>query len=247
VFAPVAATAIQRFGWRDSYLLMGMTAATILVICATLVEAPPVTDRAGGNRLTAVIRTRPFILLYLSSLLTSLAVFVPFVYLPAFAQLHGTSEVRAAALVGFIGAASVVGRLGLGVLASGFEALRLYKICALTMGLSFTAWAWHGSYTWLVSFTLVMGLMYGGWVVLLPAVVAEIFGVEGLGATLGALYSGSAVSAIIGTPLAGFIIDKTGDYLGAAVLAGTAAVMGFLIVLPLGRKTVVMARSTFAA
>ena len=173
VFAPLAAAAIQRFGWREAYLLMGLAAATALVVCALLAEAPPVTSQAGGNRLTAVIRTRPFILLYLSSLLTLLAVFVPFVYLPAFAQLHGTSEVSAAALIGFIGAASVVGRLGLGALAGRFEPLKLYKVCALTMGLSFTAWACHGAYAWLVLFTVVMGSAYGGWVVLLPAVVAE--------------------------------------------------------------------------
>jgi MFS family permease len=247
VFAPLAAAAIQRFGWREAYLLMGLVAAAALVVCALLAAAPPVTSQASGVRLTAMIRTRPFILLYLSSLLTSLAVYVPFVYLPAFAQLHGTSDVRAATLVGFIGAASVGGRLGLGALASRFEPLKLYKVCALTMGLSFTAWACHGAYAWLVLFTVVMGSAYGGWVVLLPAVVAEIFGVEGMGATLGALYSGSAFSAMMGTPLAGFIIDRTGDYLGAAALAGTAAMTGFLVVLPLGHKTVVAARANFAA
>lgn len=247
VFAPLAAAAIQRFGWRAAYLLMGLAAATVLFVCAMLVEAPPTIATRGAIRLTAVIRTRPFILLYLSSLLTSLAVFVPFVYLPAFAQLHGASEVHAAALVGFIGAASVVGRLGLGAIAGRFEPLKLYKVCALTMGLSFAAWAGHGAYASLVLFTVVMGSAYGGWVVLLPAVVAEIFGVEGLGATLGALYSGSAISAIMGTPLAGLIIDKTGDYRGAAVLAGIAAGTGFLVVFPLTRKTVAAARATFPA
>jgi len=247
VCAPMAAAAIQRFGWRESYLLMGIAAAAALVLCALLVEAPPVIATSGRIRLTAVIRTRPFIMLYVTSLLSSVAVFVPFVYLPTFAQLHGASEVRAAALVGFIGAASVTGRLGLGTLADRFEALKLYKISTLTMGLSYTAWAFPGSYTWLVMFTIVMGSAYGGWVVLLPAVVAEMFGVEGLGATLGALYSGSAISAVTGTPLAGFIIDKTGSYLLAAALAGTAAIAGFLIVLPLSRKTVITAPSTFAA
>src|SRR5271168_3552457 len=148
---------------------MGIATVTALIVCALLVEAPPVTGQTEPLRLTTVIRTRPFLLLYLSSLLTSLAVFVPFVYLPAFAQLHGASEVRAAALVGIIGAASVVGRLGLGALAGRFEALKLYKVCALTMGLSFTAWACHGAYAWLVLFTVVMGSAYGGWVVLLPA------------------------------------------------------------------------------
>lgn len=236
VCAPLAADAIQRFGWRESYLLMGIVAAASLLVCALLAEAPPIRTAGGGSRLTAAIRTRPFVMLYAASLLSSVAVFVPFVYLPAFAEAHGASEVRAAALVGFIGASSVAGRLGLGALADRFEALNLYKVSMLTMGLSYGAWAFSGSYGWLVMFAIVMGSAYGGWVVLLPTVVAEIFGVEGLGATLGAIYSGSAISAIIGTPLAGFIIDKTGSYLWAAALASVAATSGFLIVLPLRRK-----------
>ena len=171
-------------------------------------------------------------------MLSSLAVFVPFVYLAAFAQLHGASEVRAAALIGFIGAASVAGRLGLGALADRFEVL---------VALAFTAWAFSGSYASLVIFTIVMGSAYGGWVVLLPAVVAELFGVEALGATLGALYSGSAISAIMGTPLAGFVIDRTGNYVWAAALAGAATITGFVVVLPLSHRTVITPSSTFAA
>jgi MFS family permease len=247
VCAPLAAATIQQFGWRVSYTLMGIAAAAALVVCALIVEAPPPIPVGSGIRLTAAIRTRPFIVLYIASLLSSLAVFVPFVYLAAFAQLHGASEVHAAALIGFIGAASVAGRRGLGALADRFEVLKLYKISTLTMGLSFTAWAFSGSYASLVIFTIVMGSAYGGWVVLLPAVVAELFGVEGLGATLGALYSGSAISAIMGTPLAGFVIDRTGSYLWAAALAGAAAITGFLVVLPLNRKTVITSSSTFAA
>jgi MFS family permease len=65
--------------------------------------------------------------------------------------------------------------------------------------------------------------------------VAELFGVRGLGAMLGALYTSSAISALSGPPLAGFVIDRTGSYLWAAGLAGAAGVIGFLVLLPLGR------------
>ena len=58
----------------------------------------------------------------------------------------------------------------------------LYKACTLIMGLSFGLWAVSNSYGWLVVFALVMGSSYGGMIALSPAVVAELFGVQGLGA-----------------------------------------------------------------
>ena len=247
VCVPLAAVAIEHFGWRGAYRLTSVIATAGLLSCAALAKAPPVAAVYGASRLRAIVRTRPFITLYVTSMLSSMAIFVPFVYLPSFAQTRGVSEVRAAALIGFIGASSVVGRLGLGALADRFEALKLYKAATLLLGLSFIIWGFPGSYASLVVFAIVMGSAYGGWVVMLPAVLAEIFGVEGLGSTLGAVYSGSAISAVIGTPLAGFLIDKTGSYLWAAALAGISVITGFLIVQPLQRKPVTQTSSTFAA
>jgi predicted MFS family arabinose efflux permease len=247
VCVPLAAVAIEHFGWRGAYRLTSVVAAAGLLSCAALAQAPPIGAVRGTNRLREIMRTRSFLTLYIASMLSSMALFVPFLYLPAFAQLRGVSGVHAAALVGFIGASSVVGRLGLGALAARFEALKLYKLATLILGLSFAIWAIPGSFLALAAFAIVMGSAYGGWVVMLPAVLAEIFGVEGLGATLGAVYSGSAISAIIGTPLSGFLIDKTGSYLCAAALAGGCSVAGFLIVLPLQRETDSAALKTAAA
>ena len=48
--------------------------------------------------------------------------FVPFVYLPSYAEERGVDPVLAAGLVGAIGTASVVGRLALGALAGAARA-----------------------------------------------------------------------------------------------------------------------------
>ena len=247
LLVPLAAVAIEHLGWRGAYRLASVITAGGLLTCAALAQAPPVPAIRVASRLRAIIRTRSFLTLYASSTLSSMAIFVPFVYLPVFAQARGVSEVRAATLIGFIGASSVVGRLGLGALADRFEVLKLYKVAMFLLGASFALWALPGGYASLALFAIVMGAAYGGWVVTLPAVLAEIFGVEGLGATLGAVYSGGAVSAIIGTPLAGYLIDRTGSYLWAAGLAGGCALAGFFIVLPLQRTTAPAAQSTVAA
>jgi MFS family permease len=94
-------------------------------------------------------------------------------------------------------------------------------------------WIVNTGYVWLLVFALAMGGAYGGVVALAPAVVAELFGVQGLGAMLGTLYTSSAISALVGPPLAGLVIDRSGSYLWAAAFAGCACVAGFFIILPL--------------
>jgi MFS family permease len=231
--APVAAALIERYGWRETYVILGVASAIILVICALMVEPPPIHLHAARPHLSAAVLTPNFAMLWVSLLLSSIAIYVPFVYLPEFAQHQGVSRVAAATLVGIIGGASVVGRMGLGVMADRIGIMWLYKLCTLALGLSYALWIVNTGYVWLLVFALAMGGAYGGVVALAPAVVAELFGVQGLGAMLGTLYTSSAISALVGPPLAGLVIDRSGSYLWAAAFAGCACVAGFFIILPL--------------
>ncbi len=240
VVVPIAAALIQRFGWREAYLMMGAASSLALLGCAWIVEAPPVHEitLAAPIQLTAAMGTQDFILLYLSSVLSSVSIYIPLVYLPDFAHNRGASQVAAAALVGIIGAASVGGRLGLGTIGGRASTIGLYKATMLLLGLSYAFWIGAHSYATLVVFALVMGASYGGMIALSPAVVAEIFGVRGLGAILGALYTSSSISALAGPPLAGLIIDRTGSYLWVAAMAGGCSLLGYAALIPLKARAI---------
>lgn len=231
--APLAALLVDQLGWRRTFELFGVTGAALLVGCALVAAPPPV--RTGGGappRLADVVRSRPFRAVYASALLTSSALFLPFVFLPAFAQSQGAGRVPAAALVGLIGLASVAGRLATGAVAARVGVLRSYRGCTATMAASFALWlvaGWVGpAYPVLVAFTVVLGVGYGGWVALGPAVVAELFGVRGLGALVGLTYTAAAVGSLVGPPLAGWVLDATGSHrwaVGGALLLGAGATL----------------------
>ena len=137
------------------------------------------------------MRDRGFVILYISCLLLSTSLFVPFVFIKSYATDEGIDAGPAATLVGIIGASSVIGRLGLGALGSRLGATRLMQLSFATMTVSFLLWLVAGdSYAMLVLFAIVMGVAYGGFIALAPAVTAGLFGTVGLGAILGALYTG---------------------------------------------------------
>jgi MFS family permease len=232
---PVAAALIRLLGWRATYEVFGVAAAAVMLACGLLVERPPVHLSApAAIPFRETIRSPAFRFLYLSVALLSLALFIPFVYLPAFAHDHGASEVAAAALVSVIGGASVIGRLGLGALGDRTGVVRLYQLSFLALGLSYGIWLCSGSYASLVLFALVMGTGYGGYVALAPAVLAHLFGTRKLGTLMGILWTSSGFGAFAGPPLAGVIIDYTGSYRWAIAFAFIAAMGSFAALAPLG-------------
>jgi len=233
VIAPITAELIHRLGWREAYVVLAVAATGLLLVCAWLIEAPPIELDAPEFSVRRIARTRPFKLMYAACMFWTVATSIPFVFLPAYAQGVGIKAVAAAALVGFIGFASTVGRLGLGPLADRFGLIATYRFCLLVLGLCFVLWFYGNSYGMLVAFALVMGASYGGAVALTPAVVAELFGTRGLGVILGTLYTGSAIGTLLGPPFCGALIDRTGSYRLAILFTMAVTIVSYLILRPL--------------
>ena len=136
-------------------------------------------------------------------------------------------------MVGVIGASSIGGRLALGTIADRTGIIPLYKFITISLGLSYGLWIIAHSYNVLLGFALVMGAAYGGLVALSPAVVAELFGVAGLGTMLGALFTSSAISSLAGPPLVGLLIDRTGNVIWPPLFAGATGLLAFVVLMPL--------------
>jgi len=244
---PLAAALIRHFGWRDAYLTLGIAAAVGLGLCAALASRPPAAANPTAAPVSQNLRSANFALLYCAGMLWTIATAIPFVFLIPYAEARGIGQISAAALVSFIGFASTAGRLGLGALADRMGILRLYRLCILALGLSFGIWlSAAGSYFMLAVFALTMGASYGGAVTLTPAVVATLFGTRSLGVTLGVLYTSSAFGTLLGPPLCGAIVDRTGNYSIAILLTGAATIAGSFMLAPLGRTRASSAQQDFA-
>ena len=235
VAAPVSAMLIERYGWRTAFEIFGWISAALLLLCAALLARPPIVGEKKKFDIAGKVRTPAFAFLYISLVFAGIAVYVSFVFLPAFAADIGASRVAGAALIGYIGAASVVGRLGLDALAPRFGLLTMYQVAYAMLLVSFALWLTAHSYAALVAFGLVMGVGYGGVAAMAPAVAANLFGVEGLGELLGILFTGFGVACLIGPPLAGILVDHTLDYHWPVFVAAGAAVLAFIFVVPLRR------------
>lgn len=210
VLVPIIERVIEAHGWRDAYRVFAAISAVLLLIAAVGAHRPP-GSAATPRPIREVLRgRRDFWLLYISSLFISIALFTPFVYMADYIDTTGANG-SAAVLLGLIGMASIVGRLGFGAIAARIGILRIYQLSFLGLALSFVIWiAADTNYPLLIIFALVLGVSYGGFIALSPAVVAQMFGTVGMGGVLGALYTAAGVGGLIGPPVIGRIIDSSG-------------------------------------
>jgi len=236
VMAPISERLIDAHGWRTAYLVLGLAGAALVLVASLGAWRPPVTVVQEPVPLGLIVRQRGFVILYTATALVSASLFVPFVFIKDYSTDQGVDDAAATALVGVIGASSVVGRLGLGALGARLGATRLMQLSFAIMAASFLIWLTAGdSYGRLVLFAIVMGVAYGGFIALAPAVTAGLFGTVGLGAILGALYTAAAVGGLVGPPLAGTVIDHVSYAAGITMaMVITAAATFVLFLLPAG-------------
>lgn len=232
--APLAAVLIDAYGWRQAHVLLGLGGAALLVLAAVAVSRPPEPVGEQPRVLREVVRTGEFRAVYAATLLASVALFVPLVFLPAAAVAGGASPIAGAALIGVVGVASTTGRLVIGALADRAGRVRAFQACFAVFAVSFAVWfVGGGSWGWLLAFAIVLGTGYGGWIALQPTVLAELFGVHGLGALVGLVYTAAGIGALIGPPVAGVLVDATGGFGWAIAAGGVCGLAAFLFLLRL--------------
>lgn len=231
LLVPLAERFIDAYGWRTAYLALAAVDIPLLVAAGLVVARPPLPPPPPAlARMREVWATVAFRVLFVTGVLFSVSLFIAFAFVVDFATEEGVTSSRAALLVGIIGGASVIGRLGLTALAGRLSAVRLLQLCLAAQPIAFAVWlVAGGSYPLLVVFAVLLGIAYGGFVALGPEAAAVLFGVVGLGGVMGLMFLGAGLGGLVGPPLAGWLADVAeGPGLPIAVTLG-ASVAAFVL------------------
>jgi MFS family permease len=178
-----------------------------------------------GLTLAEALRCPHFWLLYGASLMSAAAVFINYVHLVPYATDHGVTAQRGILLVGILGISGTVGRFLLGGLADRFGHRHALTLMFGGLALAMLWWLLVApGFAELAAYAMAFGMLYGGYIALLPALTMEYFGGRRIATIIGALYTSWGIGALFGPTLAGAIRDATGGYFSAILLG--AACMG---------------------
>lgn len=210
LLVPFAESLIDHNGWRSAYLRLALVDLVLFGVAALLISRPPNVPEPppAVAHMRRVAALPAFRVLFVTGLLFSVSLFIAFAFVVDFATDEGVTSSRAALLVGIIGATSIIGRLGTAALSGRLPSVRILQGCLAAQPVAFILWiVSDGSYPILVAFAITMGVAYGGFVALGPEVAAVLFGVVGLGSTMGLMFLGAGIGGLLGPTGAGFLAD----------------------------------------
>lgn len=193
-------------------------------------DDPPRTccDRIQTYLDISLLRDPTFILMCLSVTLMSVGCPYMLYYLPAHVISIGYSKSEAGYLVAVSAALDLIGRLGLGWLSDLqlFDRKKTYIVCILGAGIAVLTIPSVHLFYFLGSSAGVYGLCLGCWYVLMPVLLADIFGTDRISSSYGLVRMFQSIGAISVPPLAGFLRDLSGSYDICFYCMGSCMILG---------------------
>ncbi|KAM4635935.1 monocarboxylate transporter 12 isoform 1-T2 [Discoglossus pictus] len=178
----------------------------------------------GSQKEYSFIMKPDFIILAISFLFLAYGCSPLFVYLVPYALNVGVSHQEAAFLMSILGVIDIVGNITFGWLTDR-RALKKHRyVCYLTAvgmdGLCCLFLPLLRSFPLLVPFSVTFGYFDGAYVALIPVVTGDVVGTSSLSSALGLVFFLHAVPYLVSPPIAGLLVDTTGNYTAAFLLSG---------------------------
>jgi MFS family permease len=231
---------VDAWGWRGTFRLLALMMWGIMVPAALLVRRPRALRevkgerRAGAGRgtLREHLSDGRFWLLFWSFVLVVVAMYGVMLHQVPYAEDRGITRWWATLLVTVVGLTSLGGRFFFGWLSDRVADRRHALLPAFgLLLLSLAVLLAVRNAASLLVFAALYGLGYAGYGPVIPALTADLFGLEDMGTVFGAVTAGGALGGAAGPYLTGVIFDRTGTYAWAWVVAMFCVVASIVMIM----------------
>ena len=258
VFAPLKKSMIKMMGVDGTLLAIGIFVAVIALIGARLVRNPPedwdppaendnnTNENSDPEENINVppkefVKTPRFYMLWLALAAVIGGGLTAIGLLTAYGEIElQLAPTFAALAVSFYSLANGLGRPFVGWLADRWGTIKVMIGVYTIQAIVFLIFPWAATNpTSLFICSLLLGLGYASTFALFPVVVASVSGTKHLGMNYGLVFSAFGLGAI--TSLVGsWLLDITGSFNFAFLLAGFATVLGLFLLIVLHNKFVMV-------
>ena len=248
VMVPVANRIILDYGWRTAYIIIGSVTIVVVVISAQFLRRDPyqmeklpygsdgkstTVSGAGAHGLffREAFITHQVWLLCLIYFCTYFIYNLFVVHMVIYAKGLGISQAQAVAIMVFLGAAGIAGRIIMGVFADTLGNRKTMVLSAGVMMLSLF-WLLAARDTWMLFLVgMAFGFSHGGLATMESPMVANVFGMRSHGTILGLVFCCDTIGGATGPFLAGYIFDVTRNYNFAFLLCAILGIVNLAAIL----------------
>ena len=225
---------LPEVGWRETLVIHGVIAGTLLFLCAFYVKPSPV-ERRVGMRMVEDRSNLPMPSPVLMALLSAaafcccLAMAVPFVHMVAFCGDLGFASARGSEAVSLILLTAVAATFAMGRLSDHIGPLRVSILCALIQIGSLSGFVFVQSLTGLYTLSVIHGIPYIAIVQGYALILRRLYGPGIGGWRLGVVMLFAMAGMALGGWLGGAIFDLTLSYRTAFQAAVAFNILNLLL------------------
>ena len=244
IFSPLISRLILNFGWRATYLIMGLIVLIVMVSCALLLKREPsrndilvkdkktVQDIAPrtkpGLTYSQAVRTSQFWIIALINFVFGYVQFSSIVHIVPYATGLGIPPLSAASLLAVIGAANILGRILAGATSDRVNLRVIFVIVLIFLMISAVCLELSRNLEILYLFSVILGLAYGGASTLQSLMAIEFFGLSSLGVLLGSFGFSIGLGGSAGPVVTGLLFDISGGYTLAFLIFIVVSVLALI-------------------
>jgi len=246
IAAPVAHWLVSMYDWRLSYVILGSMVLLIVVLSAqflrrdlTQVGHLPYDEHEGDEKgvnlggkafsLIKAVTTRQFWLVSGMLFCFGFCMFTITVHIVPHITELGISAASAASVLATAGGMSIIGNFVLGSAADRIGNRQVFIIGFIMMA-TVLFWLVPAAEAWMLYlFAVVFGFAHGGMGASESPLVAGLFGMSSHGLIFGVVGLGFTLGAAIGPFLAGHFFDITDSYQVAFLVCAAMSIVGLIL------------------
>ena len=232
---------IRDYGWRHTYIGIGLFCAATMIPLALLLRAPAPAHRAGTiaahRRQQGTMGLSPGMLqtlLAMAGLACCVAMSMPQVHIVAYCGDLGYGVARGAEMLALMLGFGIFSRVASGFVADRVGGMKTMLIGSVMQMTALSLYLFTDGLTSLYVISALFGLFQGGLVPSYAIVIRECFPAREAGARVGIVMMMTLLGMALGGWMSGVIFDATGSYRaafanGVVWNAGNAAIVVFLL------------------
>jgi MFS family permease len=225
LWPPIVQRSVDAWGWRNTYIGMGIVCAVAIVALSMLMRRrPPLVsstaaraDAAGAAQPFGMSRTAAQALLCIAGLACCVAMSMPQVHIVAYCGDLGYGVARGAEMLAVMLAFGIVSRLLSGWICDHIGGLRTLLLGSALQGVALLLFLPFDGLVSLYVISALFGLFQGGIVPSYAIIVREHFPASQAGARTGAVIMFTLLGMALGGWMSGKVFDLTGSYRAAFV------------------------------
>ena len=232
--SPLITRLINLYGWRGTMAVCGVVFGLMIAAAAQFLRVPPAANSAQDGTPgdgaafgpSEMIKTKAFPIMFLTYLISMIAGMMTIGHLVAFITDKNFSAMQAALALTILSIFNGAGRVAFGYASDLWGAKKILILLFSLIGAAMLVLFHAGILPVIYVLSAVIGLCFGGFLAVYPALTAEYFGRRDFALNYGLLFVGYGIGCFLGPLIGGWVHDTTQSYVSAFYFAGALAVAG---------------------